>query len=40
VRPNKMVCPKGDFAFYQRAVGQAVPSCPTHKLSLMSATAR
>jgi hypothetical protein len=30
----KYSCPMGDYDWYRRAVGQPVPSCPTHRVPL------
>ena len=32
----RYACPRGDFAWYRRSPAIAVPSCPTHHLSLRS----
>jgi hypothetical protein len=35
---TKFVCPQGDYAWYRRMVGQAVPEeCPTHHVPLRRA---
>ena len=26
----RYVCPEGDYVWYRRSVGMAIPSCPTH----------
>lgn len=37
VDPDKYVCPAGDYTYYRRAVGVAVPQCPTHEVALVPA---
>ena len=40
VRAPRYACPEGDFVFYRRSVGQAVPECPTHHLPLRATAGR
>lgn len=37
VAATKFECPQGDYVWYRRAVGQAVPACPTHDVTLKPA---
>jgi hypothetical protein len=30
----KYACPDGDYVWYQRQVGEPIPTCPTHKVTL------
>jgi hypothetical protein len=30
IAAQKFICPKGDYVWYQRAVGASTPTCPTH----------
>jgi len=36
-RPVKLVCPRHDFTWYRRNVGQKAPKCPSHGLDLKPA---
>jgi len=35
--PTKLVCPRLDFTWYRRTVGQKAPRCPSHELELVPA---
>ena len=35
VMATRFVCPQGDYVWYRRSVGMAVPSCPTHNIPLV-----
>lgn len=34
VRASRYACPRNDYVFYRRAVGQTIPQCPTHGVAL------
>jgi hypothetical protein len=40
VRAEKFHCPEGDYVWYRRTAGVAVPRCPTHFLTLEPAVHR
>lgn len=35
VATDKYICPHGDYRWSRRSVGQPIPRCPTHNLSLI-----
>jgi hypothetical protein len=34
VRSDRYICSDGDYVWYKRSVGEAIPDCPTHRRPL------
>jgi len=34
----KYACPNGDYVWYQRQIGEPIPNCPTHNVTLEQVT--
>jgi hypothetical protein len=40
VAATRFRCPRGDYLWYRRSVGQEIPRCPTHRMELEPARNR
>ncbi|QLE45291.1 hypothetical protein FD723_33800 (plasmid) [Nostoc sp. C052] len=38
ISSQKYICPQGDYVWYRRVTGVAIPTCPTHGVELTPAT--